>query len=92
MLQDPREEEGACATLKGPVDPLFLEQRTWEEDGPTVPTCALREEEESDVLRPVFGTFAPEPEFCDGEPREEEGSPSYPAPQGGGEAPKPYFL
>ena len=50
MLQDPREEEGACATWKSPMDPLFLEPRTREEDGPLVPTCALREEEESDVL------------------------------------------
>jgi hypothetical protein len=49
ILQDPREEEGAFATVEGPVDPLFSEPRAREEEGPMVPTCALREEEESDV-------------------------------------------
>ena len=48
-MQDPREEEGAFATVKGPVDPLFSEPRAREEEGPMVPTSALREEEESDV-------------------------------------------
>lgn len=53
ILQDPREEEGAFATVKGPVDPLFSEPRAREEEGPMVPTCALREEEESDVPCPA---------------------------------------
>jgi len=49
ILQDPREEEGAFATVKDPVDPLFSEPQAREEEGLMVPTCALREEEESDV-------------------------------------------
>ncbi len=35
---------------KSPVDPVFLEPQAREEEGLMVPTTALREEEESDVL------------------------------------------
>ncbi|TVP71796.1 MAG: hypothetical protein EA339_09270 [Rhodobacteraceae bacterium] len=73
IVHDLREEEEACICVE-PNGPVILGTSGREEESLSVPTCAPREEERSDVFEPVKGKSMPVPEFEGGEPQGGGGS------------------